>query len=287
MKKWTLVLGGGAARGLAHIGVLKVLEAEGLVPSAILGTSMGAVVGALYAAGLSARHLESLALSLKPLDLLQRFLRFPGLQGLLDSRHIETFVREVASVHRLEECRIPVAVTTVSLHRAEEWVLTRGDLARAVRASSAIPGVFSPVPYGSDFLVDGGVLDPVPVRAAHRLGHEPFVAVNVLGRPREAPVVRHLAEDTEEPVRSFSLLRWLRSGERNRVVGLSLMLDALLVMQQGMIAEALRLHPPVVLLEPEVAHLRGYDFHRAAEAIQAGEAEARRHLARLRKLAEG
>ncbi len=283
--KWTLVLGGGAARGLAHIGVLKFLEEEGLKPHRIVGTSMGALVGALYAAGLSARELEHLALSMKPLDLLQRFLRFPGLQGLMDSRHVEAFVRQVAPVRRLEECRIPVAVTTVALHRAEEWVITRGDLARAVRASSAIPGVFSPVPYKDDLLVDGGVLDPVPVRAAHQWSTQPVVAVNVLGRPPQDPVPHTLEQPRPSVSRRFSLLPWIRQEERPRVLALSLMLDALLVMQQGMIALALETHPPRVLLEPRLGRLRGYDFHRAEEAIAAGYAEAQRHRDRLWLLA--
>ncbi len=281
---WTLVLGGGAARGLAHIGVLKFLDEEGLTPGLIVGTSMGALVGTLYAAGLRARDLEQLALAVKPLDLLQRFLRFPGLQGIMDSRHVEEWVREVAPVSQLEACPIPVAVTTVALHQAEEWVITQGDLARAVRASSAIPGVFSPVPYQGDLLVDGGVLDPVPVRAAHRLGAQRVVAVNVLGRPRRAPQIRGLEQPDPSVSRSFSLLQRLHQRERPRVLALSLMLEALLVMQQGMIATALEAHPPAVLLEPEVSEIRGYDFHRAAEAIAAGYAEAQRHRQRIRSL---
>ncbi len=283
---WTLVLGGGAARGLAHIGVLKALEEAGLRPGRIVGTSMGAVVGALYAAGLSARDLEHQALRLKPLDLLQRFVPLPRLEGLLDSRRLEELLRELSPVERLEQCEIPVAVTAVAVETAEEWVITRGDLPRAVRASAAIPGIFSPVPVGEIHLVDGGVLDPVPVRAARRLTQEPLVVVNVLGRPWETPVLHELPAAAPNPGRSFSLLQRFRSpAVQRRAVALSLMLDSLLVMQQGMIAEALRLYPPAVLLEPNLGGLRGYDFHRAAEAIEAGFRAMRAHLPALLHLA--
>jgi len=284
---WTLVLGGGAARGLAHIGVLKALEEAGLRPSRVVGTSMGAVVGALYAAGFSARDLERRALSLKPLDLLQRFVVLPRLEGLLDSRRLEDLLREWSPVERLEECRVPVAVTAVAVERAEEWVITQGDLPRAVRASAAIPGIFTPVPVGGVHLVDGGVLDPVPVRAARTLDPGPMVAVNVLGRPRRAPSLRPMPSTQETLDRRFALLRRFRPAEGRRVVALSLMLDALLVMQQGMIEEAMRLYPPAVLLEPELPGLRGYDFHRAAEAIEAGYRAARARLQDLERLALG
>jgi NTE family protein len=175
-----LVLGGGGARGFAHVGVIRVLEDAGVPVELIVGTSVGSLVGALYAGNTNAREMERLARGLDRGDFFD-FSLAPALfgTGLASGERLERFVRERAGVERIEELRIPYAAVATDLDTGEAVVLRAGDLARAVRASSAIPGVFEPVELDGRLLVDGGVARNLPVLAARELGADVVIAVDV------------------------------------------------------------------------------------------------------------
>lgn len=169
-----LALGAGGVYGYAHIGVLSVLEEFGLRPDFVVGCSIGAVIGALYGAGLNGEQLVQLGLGLRRSHLLD--LR-PTRMGLIGGQRLEGVVRLLTRDRRLEEMQPPLAIVATDVERGEKVVFTRGLAARAARASSAMPGIFAPVRIGERLLVDGAILERVPVSTARELGAERVVAV--------------------------------------------------------------------------------------------------------------
>ena len=172
-----LVLGSGGHRGFAHIGVLKVLEAEGLKPDLVVGSSVGALVGALYASGMSAAEMERLALDLNIADF---FMEWRAIMGFpVSGRGLQAFVQGVLGERTIESLAVPfVAVAT----RARDRTLVafnRGDIGLAVRASGASPGMFDPVKIGDEVYLDGDEASPVPIQLARKLGAQVVIAVDV------------------------------------------------------------------------------------------------------------
>ncbi len=176
-----IALGGGAAKGFAHIGVIKMLEANGLAPAVVAGTSAGSVVGALYANGMNAFELQEKAVALDEAKI--RDLQLSS-GGLVLGQKLEDYVN--AQVHNkpIEQLAKPFAAVATRLEDGERTVFTRGNTGQAVRASSSIPGVFQPVSIGKYHFVDGGVVSPVPVDAARQLGADIVVAVDISNKAR-------------------------------------------------------------------------------------------------------
>ena len=172
-----LALSGGAARGIAHIAVLEVLEQDDIPIQAIAGTSAGSIVGALYAAGMPLAEIERVLLHAKWRDILS--FSIPKM-GLISSEGIFQFMEEVLPVKKFSALSIPLAVVAADLRSAEKVVLTTGSIARAVQASCSLPVIFTPTEVNRRILVDGGVASQVPVRAVREeLGVKRVVAVNV------------------------------------------------------------------------------------------------------------
>ena len=176
--KLGLALGGGGARGLAHIGVLKVLEEERLAADFVAGTSVGSLIGALYCCGYGWRQLHELARTTDWSDLVT--FTVPRL-GLVNARKLERLVDRLAGGRSLEELPIPFRAVAVDITSSEEVVLARGPVSRAVRASASIPGIFEPTPWEGRLLVDGGLLDNVPSAVVRDMGAEVVLAVNLSG----------------------------------------------------------------------------------------------------------
>jgi NTE family protein len=175
-----LALSGGAARGIAHIAVLEVLEREGIPVKAVAGTSAGSIIGALYAAGVSVEEMKRIALETG----WKTFLR-PTLptRGLIPSRTIYSFVKDVLPVRKFSQLRMPFAAVATDLRTGDRVNLRSGSLARAVQASCSLPVVFTPTTVGGRLLVDGGVTSMVPVRTARdERGGRTVIAVNVNSR---------------------------------------------------------------------------------------------------------
>lgn len=180
-----LALGGGAAKGFAHIGVIKILEANGFAPAVVAGTSAGSVVGALYASGMNAFELQEKAVALDETKI--RDLQLSS-SGLLVGQKLEDYVNEQVRRTPLERLAKPFVAVAARLEDGERMVFARGNTGQAVRASSSIPGVFQPVVIGNARYVDGGVVSPVPVDAARELGADLVVAVDISSKARgQAP----------------------------------------------------------------------------------------------------
>ncbi len=175
-----LALGGGAARGFAHIGVIKALEAQGIVPDIVVGTSAGSVVGALYAAGNDAKALQKMAVDLDESAIFDWALPlFSKSSGVLKGEALQAFVNKAVHQATIEKLKIPFGAVASDLKTGQPILFQRGNTGMAVRASSAVPGVFQPVKIGDHTYVDGGLVAPVPVRFAKEMGAEFIIAVNI------------------------------------------------------------------------------------------------------------
>jgi NTE family protein len=178
--KIALVLGGGAARGFAHVGVIRALEQEKIPIDLIVGTSVGSLIGAIYASDMNSMELEWTAFMLEKDSLFDYGLMtaFTGM-GAAKGDKLEEFVKSKVPVANIENLKIPFAAVATDLNRGTRVVLDRGPVARAVRASSAIPGVFNPVDHQGRLLVDGGVIDNIPVSVAREKGADIVIAVDI------------------------------------------------------------------------------------------------------------
>jgi len=274
-KKLGLALGGGGARGLAHIGVLKVLDREKIAIDVIAGTSMGGIVGALYAAGFSGERIEAeiLRLSRSRLELVKLIDLRLGATGLVGGGRITEMLTALLGANlTFADLRIPLAVTAVDILTGCEVDLLEGNVVEAVRATMSVPGVFSPVEIGPHRLVDGGVLNNVPVDLALKLGADAVIAVDVLpnfrvNQPGQPPVV--------EPIQGAGM-----------PVQISNIWHVVLVMMAALTEFRLNDTPPDLMIRPDVPKDIDilFGFEQAAQAIAAGEQAAQAMLNDIRLL---
>jgi NTE family protein len=171
-----LVLGGGAARGFAHIGVIKALEAQGIVPDMVVGTSAGSVVGALYASGMSGFELQSLALQMQE-NMLEDWT-LPN-RGVLKGEALQDFINQKVKNLTIQKLPKPLGVVATDLQSGEMTLFRTGNTGMAVRASSAVPGLFQPVEISGREYVDGGLTSPVPAQSARTMGADFVIAVDI------------------------------------------------------------------------------------------------------------
>jgi len=177
-------LGGGAARGLFHIGVLNVLEEYGIYPSMIVGTSMGAIIGALYASGLKANEIKQIALQIDWKQVIRLIDIGIPLGGLIQDKRIMSLLKSVLQDHKFSNLKIDFACVATDMYNGEQVVLNSGSLVDAIRASIAIPGIFAPAKHGKRYLVDGGLVNVVPVSVCRDMGADFIIGVNVISDPQ-------------------------------------------------------------------------------------------------------
>jgi NTE family protein len=182
-----LALGGGAARGFAHIGVLQVLEEQGIKPDLVVGTSAGSLVASLYASGKTPTELQSMAMTLDESSITDWV--FPG-RSLLKGEALAKFIRSQTGGKQIENMRLPLGIVAADLQSGAPILFRRGDPGTAVRASSAVPAVFEPVRINGREYIDGGAVSPIPVRFARQMGAEVVIAVDISAIPQGQPTKR-------------------------------------------------------------------------------------------------
>jgi NTE family protein len=297
-----VALGGGAAKGLSHIGVLKALTEAGITVDVVSGTSVGALVGAAYAAG-ALDELEKLALTLKLRDI--PLLMSPALsrQGLFSGRNALELLSTVIGAQTIEELDKRFAAVSVDLNKMELVTFQEGDLKTAIRASIAIPILFTPVLLEDRVLVDGGTLEPVPVEAAFALGADFVIAVDLFGNTTEFPTSESAAERRRAQRRiwppafdtarnylsSLSEKFWL--GEtKSQTPSTPSIVDIIegttATVQRELTRHRFREFPPHITITPDVAHVGILDFHRGAAVIECGTRAVQHVLPHLRALLE-
>lgn len=204
--KIALVLGGGGTRGFAHIGVIKALEAQGVTPDIIVGTSVGSVVGALYATGYSGFQLQDMAIKMEEEDIIDKSWLNLNLPALIlrpiKGDTLEDFINRAVQQLPLERLKRKFAVVATDLHSGEIIVFRTGNTGMAVRASSAVPGVFQPVRINGRYYVDGGLVKPVPVSVARSLGADFVIAVDI----SNAPQGNKTENRSEELLQAFDIM---------------------------------------------------------------------------------
>ncbi len=183
--KLGLALGGGAARGFAHIGVLQVLEEEGIKPSLVVGTSAGSVVASFYASGKTGQQLQWLADTMDETQFTDWANPFSG-RGILRGEALGKYINSQLNGMKIEDMKLPLGIVATDLRTGDGILFRRGDVATAVRASSAVPSVFEPVQIAGKDFVDGGLVSPVPVRYARQMGADLVLAVDISSRPEDA-----------------------------------------------------------------------------------------------------
>jgi len=289
-----LVLGSGAARGFAHIGVMRVLQARGIVPDIIVGTSMGALVGGCYATN-QLDTLEEWARSLTRRRIIGYLDVTIGGPGIIGGSRLASRLEQSIGDIGIEDLPIRFAAIATEIGTGHEVWLTRGSLVLALRASYALPGIFSPVRLGGRWLADGALVNPVPVSAARALGARVVIAVNMDADRfgRGATIASHGADPADGraavPVAAasrngLSRLRDMFSVERalkrHIVAGKArpsfstVMIESFNIMQDRLTRMRLAGDPPDIHITPRISGIGFLDFHRAAEAIAIGEAAA-------------
>jgi NTE family protein len=267
-----LALGGGAARGLAHIGVLRGLAEDGIEVAGIAGTSMGSIIGALAAQDQSAADIEALFTEVDWARLGKIMLRSVVGTAFHD------LLRETLGSDTIESLPRPFAAVCCDIDSGEQVALRLGPVADAVRASAAIPGVLTPLKIGERTLVDGAVVEPVPLTAARALGDDALLAVNVLLPPRRDERIATLHSLPRLATRRAALIgrirRWLRrqrSDQREIDGELPNRWEAVMrsfhIMQYHLASASCE---PVTMVEPDVGRFGWFDFHRAREIIGEG-----------------
>ena len=244
-----LALGGGAARGFAHIGVIQVLEEAGIRPDLVIGTSAGSLVAALYASGKSGTELASLAQTMDETAITD--WAFPG-RGLIRGEALARYVREHTGGRSIEQMRLPLGIVATDLDNGQGIVFRSGDTGTAVRASSAVPALFQPVRIGTREYVDGGLVAPVPVRYARQMGAKLVIAVDITELPDGAPT----GDAMRMLLQTFSIM--------------------------GRSINQFELREADIVLRPKLAGVSGADFAARGRSVQAGREAALAMLPALR-----
>ena len=251
-----LALGGGAARGFAHVGVIQVLEEAGLRPDFVTGTSAGSLVAAIYASGKTGAQLQQVAETMDEATIADWSLPIFG-RGMLRGEALARYVNTQVGGRLIESFQIPLGIVATDLHSGQSILFRRGDTGTAVRASSAVPAVFQPVGINGRDYVDGGLVSPVPVRYARQMGAELVIAVDISSSPEG-----NAARDT-----------------------LQILLQTFTIM--GKSINAYELKEADVVVRPSLADTSGADFSSRRRSIEAGRAAMLQALPGLRlKLVE-
>lgn len=305
--KLGIALGSGAARGLAHIGVLKVLEEADIPIDIITGTSMGAFIGAMYAAGVPVAQMEQVALEIDWISMARLLAPVMPTSGLSDGKKLVAFMAELLPARDFKELRRPLAVTATDIKTGEAVIIKQGDLLEALHASLAFPGIFSPVRFGQRLLVDGGLCNPIPTEAARNLGAEKIIGVCTI------PAVIKQTPETFLPTRhggSMIISRWrdffstrrieqaFRSALGQEAEGshedvpdnlkvpniFRVCAQSVAIMENVINDLQLRQNPHDLIIRPPLKAITLLEFHRAKEVIAAGEAATRIALPEIRHL---
>lgn len=315
-----VVLGSGSARGWAHIGVLKALQEENIPIDMVVGTSIGALVGAVYIAG-ALKELEEIASNLDWKQTALYFdLVFPK-SGLIDGKKIEGFVKTFVRDIEINELGIPFAAVAADLFTGQEIVIKEGKVIHAVRASISLPGIFTPVKYNKMFLIDGGTVNPVPVSVAKQMGADIVIAVNLntnrLRVTKDHPSKIQLTKNKSKTPSLMNqkmgnilnskyidkrLAQFLKKNiekgkniveEKMRIFEqkkktrspnfMTVLFNSINIMQEEITKSKLEKEKVDLLITPKLGHIKLLEFQRAKECIKEGERATREALNKIQR----
>jgi len=296
-----LALASGGARGSAHAGVLNVLDAEGISISAVTGSSIGAMVGGVYAAGVPIERIEQEWLNTNLPKVMRTFLPTFPRAGLSSGGELRKYLHELLGDVQVDELQIPFAAMGCDIDTGEAVTLDHGSLVDAIRASASIPGIFNPVRWEGHLLVDGGLVEPLPVRVCRDFGVDIIIGVDIVPAPYPTTADRRrlwdrLGQGLKETATTQtwipgSLTELLDdvfkepTGEDKPLPGVySIINQSVAIFQQEILRLKLTLWPADLIIHPDLP--RGLNYTRAAEGIRAGEEAMQRAIPELRALIE-
>lgn len=302
-----LALGSGAARGLAHVGVIKTLEDEGLHFDLIAGTSIGAFIGALYAAEVPIHRIEETALAVDWKRLTRLLDPVLPTSGLIDGKKLMAFMAELLPVRTFEELSIPLAITATDIETGEAIIIKQGDLLEGLRAGLAFPGIFSPVRFGNRFLVDGGLCQPVPTDVVRNLGAECVIGVCAIPEVKKQTPEAFVQPDRDKPATTGSLREMFSAAGMEQLVRrvmkqpeppassqeensrrlptiFRVCAQSVAIMENEINDLRLARNTRDLVIRPNLNGIKLLEFHRAREIIAAGEAAAREALPSIHNL---
>jgi NTE family protein len=251
--KIALVLGAGSSKGFAHIGVLKVLEMNHIPINMIVGTSVGSAVGSLYAYGYDAYQLQRISFSIQKGDIADYIIPLPT-DGFIKGEKLEEFINKTLNHTPMEKLKIPFYAVATDIQSGQEVVFGSGNTGQAVRASCSIPGIFRPVQIGERMFVDGGVVSPIAVDAARRLGADIVIAVDISGE-----------------------------GDRTKPEGTIATISQAFNIMYSKLGQIQLAHADVVI-RPKVGYIGSSDFSKRHEAILEGEKAAMEALPQITQI---
>lgn len=266
-EKIGLALGGGGARGLAHIGVMEVFQEEEVPIDMIAGASIGALIGAIFAQGKDASVIQNVALGLNWKRLVSLIDFVPLKSGLIGGKKVSDLLKSIMGDDvRFSDLKIPLACVATDARTCDEVVIDQGSVLEAVRASISIPGIFTVVKWKDRYLVDGGMVNPVPVSILRRMGADFVIAVNVI------PDMGERAHQLEK----------IREGDFKEPNIFQIIIQSIQMAQCLLVRSCLE--GADIVIKPQVAHIGFGDFHRAQECIMQGELDARNSIPEIKRL---
>jgi len=294
MKKQTaLILGSGGARGLAHIGVIKALEENGIPIDIITGTSIGALIGGLYASGMSIQEMEKIVGNVNKM-MVAKVLR-PKLfsPGFVDNKSVIKFIKDMVGNVKIENLNIPFAAVSTDLVTGEEIVFTKGNLADAIMASIAIPAIFQPVHLGGRYLIDGGISNPLPVSVALEMKANKTIAVNVSPNPKRFTdkIKQRKTEEITALIKKLpsmlsniikdNLQLFINVENKKKVIEkpetvifspklMQVFLQSISITTNNLMTQRLRSASPDILISPKIEIFDMLEFYKGKEIIKCG-----------------
>jgi NTE family protein len=274
--KLGLALGSGGARGLTHLGVINALLSAGVRIEFVSGASVGALIGAFFAAG----KLDELIAFTAPLTRKESLkladIMFPT-SGLIEGKKIEQFLRDHLGTMKIEDLPVRFACVATNFYTGQEVIISRGDLVTAVRASISIPGVFKPVAVDGMLLVDGGVVNPVPVQVVRDLGAEFIIAVDICPEIAKKMTV-------QRPIIDAGRTGGTAGKEEIKLPNIfEIIMGSITIMESQIVDMRMKTERPDIIIKPAVEDIGTYDFHRYQEGVQRGMSATEQIFSRIRK----
>lgn len=275
MKKLGLALGGGGARGCAHIGVIKALEEAQIKVDYVAGTSIGSLIGGIYTNG-NLNEFAEFLVKLRQIDILKYLdmARF-GI-GLLEGKKLETLLKLFIKENDFKKSRVAFAAVAADLHSGDEVIIHEGKITDAIRASIAIPGIFSAAYLNDKYLVDGGVVNPLPIDAVRQMGADIVIAVDL-----NHSFIQEKYSRKNKPRKSL-WQKWFKSMP-NIIETIE---NSVFIMQDQITRKNLKEYPADFLIRPDLSKAKIFDFHRAEEMIEEGYEQTKKRIPKIKRVLE-
>ena len=289
-KKVGLVLGSGSAKGLSHIGVLKFIEEMDIEIDYIAGSSIGAMIGGAYAAGISVNEIEDIAIKTDLASSVKYFIPTISKSGLITGTKVKEFLKDIVGDIEIENLEIPFAATATDIFTGQEIDFNKGNLVEAIRASISVPIIFQPVIYNNQILVDGGLANPLPINVACKMGADFIIAVNIMpsldktntGKRKEnnnlqdSTFTAEMKSAMQKKLEALNIdYKWIKKLLANKgkynIPGLKKVLNQSVYITQRKLAQlSIELYRPDILIEPDIPFAGFFDFYKAREIIDIG-----------------